>query len=67
MISTEKEKYCNMVIEENESNSREMWKNLKSILPDNRKLPGNTVKFNNVETSQEHIICVECNKVLKKL
>lgn len=62
MIRTEKEKYFNMVIEENKSNSREMWKNLKIILPGNRKLPGNTVKFSNLETSQEHIICVEFNK-----
>ena len=61
-IRKEKERYFNRVIDGNKNNSRQMWKNLKTLLPNNRKSAGNVVKFNDSETSDTRMIAIEFNR-----
>ncbi|KAJ8971063.1 hypothetical protein NQ317_002755, partial [Molorchus minor] len=61
-IKRQKEKYFNDIIDENKNNSRVMWKNLKVLLPNNKKTSGKTVKFDDIEYSNEQTISENFNQ-----
>lgn len=61
MIRQEKEKYFNRILDENKNNTRELWKNLKTILPSKRMPIGEAIKFDNIETEDEETIALKFN------
>lgn len=67
-ICVEKERYLYSLIDTNKNNSRELWKNLKQFVPDNRagNVEVKSVNFHNIITSDPQVIAENFNKYLIK-
>lgn len=61
MIRNEKQNYFHRIIDENKSNPKQMWKNLKTILPSNHKVAQDKIKFEDIEMSNESEIAEKFN------
>ena len=61
MIRTCKEKYYNNVITSNSHNGRELWKQLKKLLPNKTHTSSECIEFSNIQETNEDIIADKFN------
>lgn len=61
MIRTCKEKYYNNVITSNSHNGRELWKQLKKLLPDKNPASSECIEFSNIQETNKDVIAEKFN------